>query len=392
MGTISHRGGETARGQRVAIVHDYLNQRGGAERVALELARAWPDAPIYTSLYRQGSTFPEFREREITPSWLDRAPSDQGFRNLFPLYPAAFRGLGVLDHDVVVSSSSGWAHGVRTAPETLHVVYCHTPARWLYRQDEHLGASSHQRRLAAPLLGAMRAWDRRAAARADVYVANSENVRRRIRAVYDRDAVVVPPPVDLDRFTPTPRGERLLVVSRLLPYKRVDAVIRAVNRAGLALDVVGRGPALDALHELAGPTVEFHAELDDAEVTELMESCRALVLPGEEDFGITPVEAQAAGKPVVALGAGGALETVIGGVTGAFFDDHSEESILAAIDVADRLATSPEEIASYTRRFSADAFTDQLTAVIERALDRKRFGRTLTRVRPELQTVAPRAR
>ncbi len=390
MGTNSHRGGESTRGMRVAIVHDYLNQRGGAERVALELARAWPDAPIYTSLYREDSTFPEFKEHDVRASWLDKAPSDQGFRNLFPLYPAAFRGLGVLDADVVVSSSSGWAHGVRTAEEALHVVYCHTPARWLYRQDEHLGASSHQRRLAAPLLGAMRTWDRRAAARADVYVANSENVRRRIRDVYARDAVVVPPPVDVDRFTPKPRGERLLVVSRLLPYKRVDAVIRAANRAGLPLDVVGSGPAYEDLCQLAGRTVEFHRRLEDAEVTELMESCRALMLPGEEDFGITPVEAQAAGKPVVALGAGGALETVIGGVTGAFFDDHSEESILAAIKVADDLTTPPEEIASYTRRFSPDAFNDQLGAVIDRALDRRRFARTLTRVRPELQTAASR--
>jgi glycosyltransferase involved in cell wall biosynthesis len=352
----------------VAVVHDYLNQRGGAERVALELARLWPDAPIYTSLYRPDSTFPELRERDVRVSWLDRAPVDAGFRRLLPLYPAAFRGLGVLDHDVVVSSSSGWAHGVRTAEGTVHVVYCHTPARWLYRPGEHLGASSFQRRLAAPLLGPMRAWDRRAAARADVYVANSENVRRRIVATYGRDAEVVPPPVDVDRFRPRPRGERLLVVSRLLPYKHVDAAIRAADRAGLGLDVVGSGPAYDDLRRLAGPGVAFHPALDDAAVTALMETCRALLLPGEEDFGIAPVEAQAAGKPVVALAAGGALETVVEGVTGVFFRDHDPGAIAAAVRAADALGTPPEEIAWHARRFSREAFAERMRAVVARAL------------------------
>jgi glycosyltransferase involved in cell wall biosynthesis len=354
-----------------AVVHDYLNQRGGAERVALELARTWEAAPIYTSLYRPESTFPEFRAHEIRTSWLDRAPVDDHFRALFPLYPAAFAGLGVLDHDVVVSSSSGWAHGVRTSARALHVVYCHTPARWLYRPEEHLAASSLQKRLSTPLLRPLRAWDRRAAAAADVYVANSENVRRRVRATYGRDCAVVTPPVDVERFTPRPRGERLLVVSRLLPYKRVDAVVRAANRAGLPLDVVGRGPAYPELRALAGPTVAFHDRLDDAQVAELMESCRAFLLPGEEDFGITPVEAQAAGKPVVAYAAGGALETVVEGRTGTFFRRHDEDSILAALRAADALETPPEEIAQHARRFSSQAFRATMRALVERALARR---------------------
>jgi glycosyltransferase involved in cell wall biosynthesis len=351
----------------VAVVHDYLNQRGGAERVALELARMWPVAPIYTSLYRPGSTFPEFAERDVRTSWIDKLPVDRGFRSLFPLYPNAFNDLGPIDADLVVTSSSGWAHGIKVRPDATHVVYCHTPARWLYGHD-HLGATSRQQAIARPLLGAMRRWDSNAARRASLYVANSRNVQGRIRTTYGIDADVVYPPVDLERFTPRERGTRLLVVSRLLDYKRVDAVIRAANQANLPLDIVGSGPSFDELRVLAGPTVVFHRRLEDSAVTALMENCRALVLPGEEDFGITPVEAQAAGKPVVALAAGGALETVEEGVTGAFFHDHSEASILAALAAADALETSPHEIARRAARFSREAFVARMRNVIEHRL------------------------
>jgi glycosyltransferase involved in cell wall biosynthesis len=353
-----------------AVVHDYLNQRGGAERVALELAELWPGTPVYTSLYRRDSTFPEFAGHDVRTSWLDRLPADGQFRSLFPLYPSAFRGFGTLDHDVVISSSSGWAHGVRTAPGSVHVVYCHTPARWLYTPQSYLGASSRQQQLVKPLLRAMRAWDQQAASRATTYVANSENVRRRIHAVYGREAEVVYPPVDTERFTPGPRGERLLVVCRLLPYKRVDAVIRVANRTGLPLDIVGSGPAFRELSELAGPTVTFHRRLDDAEVTELVEGCRALVLPGAEDFGIVPVEAQAAGKPVVAYAEGGALETVEEGATGAFFHDHGEDSIVAAIRAADELSTTPDEIAQAAQQFSRERFRERMAEVIDAARER----------------------
>src|SRR3712207_2463910 len=158
----------------IAIVHDYLNQRGGADRVVLELARMFPGASIYTSLYRPDSTFPEFRDHTVRTSFLDRVPVDRSFRSLFPLYPAAFRSLGTLDHELVLTSSSGWAHGIRTSPGSTHVVYCHTPARWLYAADRYLGASSTQQRLARPLIGALRRWDRAAAASATLYIANSE--------------------------------------------------------------------------------------------------------------------------------------------------------------------------------------------------------------------------
>jgi glycosyltransferase involved in cell wall biosynthesis len=361
---------------KVAIVHDYLNQFGGAERVVLELSRIWRQAPIYTSLYRPESTFPEFLECDVRTSPLDRLPVDRGFRNLFPLYPGAFRSLGALSEDVVLSSSSGWAHWVKTAPESFHAVYCYTPARWLYG-GSYLGASVRQRAL-RPFVALLRAMDRSAARRADLYIAISECVRQRIRHVYSRDAPIVYPPVDVERFRPAPRGERLLVVSRLLPYKRVDVIVAAASKAGIGLDVVGTGPALDDLRCLAGPSVTFHGRLDDEAVTEMMEGCRAFCLPGEEDFGITPVEAHAAGKPVIAFAGGGALETVEDGFSGVFFDRHDVDCVLDALHRCDQLTGDRDAIAQRASRFSAAAFREQMLAVIENAMEARAGPRQLS--------------
>jgi glycosyltransferase involved in cell wall biosynthesis len=349
---------------RIALAHDYLNQRGGAERVALELAATWPDAPLYTSLYRPESTFPGFRRADVRPSFLDRLPVDRRFRNLFPLYPAAFRSLGPIDADLLITSTSGWAHGIRVRPGGRHLVYCHNPARWLYG-EQYLGASSAKQRAIRPLLGPLRGWDAAAARRADLYVANSHSTRERIRRVYGIDALVVPPPVDVACFRATPRGERLLVVSRLLPYKRVDVVVDAATQAGIALDVVGTGPELAALQERAGPTVTFHGRVEDAVVLELMQSCRALCVPGVEDFGITPVEAQAAGKPVIAFAGGGSLETV-DRWSGVFFERHDPDAFLAALRRCDRLDADHELIALRARRFSRAAFRWRMTTVLTR--------------------------
>jgi glycosyltransferase involved in cell wall biosynthesis len=354
----------------VAIVHDYLNQPGGAERVVLAMAGIWPDAPIYTSLYRAESTFPGFDAADVRTSPLDRLPVDRGFRNLFPLYPAAFRSFGKLDQDVVISSSSGWAHSVRTARESFHAVYCYTPARWLYG-GEHLNAARRRRAL-QPFIGAVRVWDRCAARRADLYIAISSEVRRRIHRQYGVDAPVVYPPVDVDRFHPRARGERLLVVSRLLPYKRVDSIVDTATRAGIGLDVVGTGPTLDELRSRAGPTVEFHGRLPDYVVTALMESCRAFCLPGKEDFGITAVEANAAGKPVVAFGAGGVLETIEEGVTGSFFASHNPDDVLDAIRRCDGIDTHPHAMAAAAQRFSEGAFEAGLVGVLRSGLQARR--------------------
>ncbi|HEY5260930.1 MAG TPA: glycosyltransferase [Solirubrobacteraceae bacterium] len=360
----------------MAIVHDYLNQRGGAERVVLELSEIWPQAPIYTSLYRPQSTFPGFERREVRATALDRLPVDRGFRNLFPLYPTAFRMLGEIDADVVLASSSGWAHMARVNPSALHVVYCYTPARWLYRKEHLMLRDTRPLRaaMARPALGPFRRVDRKAALRADQYIAISANVQSRIRSAYGIDAALVPPPVDVDRFHPTPRGERLLVVSRLLPYKHVDLLVRAATRAGVGLDVVGSGPLLPALRQIAGPSVTLHGGVDDDVVVELMQGCRAVCVAAEEDFGLVAVEAQAAGKPVIAYGRGGSLETVEDGITGVFFHERSEASVIAAIAASERLSSSPEMIAERARRFSRAAFRARLEKVLEEALERRTYA------------------
>jgi glycosyltransferase involved in cell wall biosynthesis len=361
----------------VAIVHDYLNQRGGAERVVLEMARLWPEAPIYTSLYRPDSTLAEFRAREIRASILDRLPVDRRFRALLPLYPLAFRSLGTLQQGLVISSSSGWAHGVRTGPATRHVVYCHAPARWIYERDVYLGSTA-RKALFGPVLTGLGRWDRHAARRADAYIANSQNVRDRVREIYGLDAEVVYPPVDTNRFQPTARGRRLLVVSRLLPYKRIDLAIEAASRAGIALDIVGTGPMLGSLRRLAGPEVVFHGAGNDATVGELIQGCWALCVPGAEDFGIVSIEANAAGKPVIAFDARGARETIEEGRTGVLFAEQSVSSLLDAIERADSFDPEPEQIARHARRFSVEAFRRNLTQALERILggdvDQSRAG------------------
>jgi glycosyltransferase involved in cell wall biosynthesis len=341
--------------------------------VVLELSDMWPQAPIYTSLYRAQSTFPEFQGRDVRMTALDRLPVDRGFRNLFPLYPPAFRMLGEIRADIVLSSSSGWAHMARSAPDAFHAVYCYTPARWLYR-DDHLSVGrqrSLQRVLASPMIGTLRHLDRKAARRADLYIGISHAVQRRIKHVYGIDAAMVHPPVDVERFRPTPRGERLLVISRLLPYKRVDLLVRAATQIGIGLDVVGDGPLLPALREIAGPGVTFHGGVDDAAVVELIEGCRGVCVAAEEDFGLVAVEAQAAGKPVIAYGAGGALETVEEGLTGVLFRERNHDSVMAAIEAAERIETAPEVIAQRAQRFSRAAFRSRLTSVLGDALARR---------------------
>lgn len=349
----------------ISIVHDYLNQRGGAERVVLEMARLWPSADIHTSLYRADSTHAGFADRYIHTSWLNRMPVDRRFRALLPLYPLAMRDLGTLDSDIVVSSSSGWAHAVRTRPDSVHVCYCHTPARWLWDGDAYSPAQ-RRRTVLAPLLAGLRRWDLAVARRPTAYVANSERTRRAIERVYGRVATVIPPPVGIERFTPRRRGDRLLVISRLLPYKRVDLVVAAAKRLGVGLDVVGDGPMLNELRDSAGSSIQFHGRVDDDVLSEMLEACRALVLAGVEDFGIVPVEANAAGKPVVAFAAGGVLETQVEGVTASYFDEQTPEALVSALRRVEELPDDPLALRANARRFDRGSFGRALNREVSR--------------------------
>ena len=364
------------RGVPVAIAHDYLTQRGGAERVVLAMSRAFPDAPIYTMLYDEDATFPEFRDRHVIASPLNRIPAlRRDHRRALPLLAAA-ASTKTIHADVTVASSSGWAHGFRTTGKLL--VYCHNPARWLYQADEYLGEGgrrSHRARALAVLSGPLRRWDAAAARRADRYLANSQTVRGRIDATYGIDAPVVPPPPGLDvdgqqsvhpELMDLQHDRFWLVVSRLLPYKNVDKAIDAFrDRPSHRLVVVGAGPERAALVASAPVNVRIVSGVSDDELRWIYAHARGLVAPSREDFGLTPLEANGWGLPVVALREGGYLDTVVEGETGLFFDRSEPGLIASAVDRATAQDWSRDVLVAHARTFGEDRFAARLRAEVE---------------------------
>jgi glycosyltransferase involved in cell wall biosynthesis len=353
----------------VALVHDYLTQRGGAERVVLALAGDHPAAPVFTSLYQPSATFPAFADHDVRPSPLNRVAVLRAHHRLaLPLLAPAFSRLSV-DAEVAVCSSSGWAHGARVAGRKI--VYCHTPARWLYQRDRYLGGAGPA---AAAVLGALtpalRRWDRRAAASADRYVVNSHEVRRRVADLYGIVAEVVPPPVDIDPAAGTEEVEGLspgflLCVSRLLPYKNVEAVCAAFARMPeRQLVVVGAGPLAEAVAASAPPNVTLLGHVSDAELRWLYRESDGLVAASYEDFGLTPLEAAAFGRPTAALRFGGYLDTTVEGETGVFFDEPEPVRIADAVERLCRSSWDTEAIRAHARRFSAQRFLERMDALI----------------------------
>ncbi len=347
----------------VALVHDYLNQRGGAERVFAQIARAWPAAPIYTALYDErvlGDLIPAHRVRR---SYLARAPfANRYFRALAPLYPRAFESFDLSAFDTIVSSTTSWAKGVRVPAGAVHVCYINTVSRFIFASDEYVP------RFARSFLDGLRAWDREAAKRPTRFVANSHNVAERIRAYYDRDSDILHCPVELERFTVgSGKGDYFIVAARLLPYKRIDLAIRAAAIANVPLLIAGSGPAQRSLRERAeGTTTTLLGYVSDARLNELVGNARAAIVPGEEDFGLVPLEAAAAGRPTIAYRAGGALETIVEGETGAFFDEPAAESLAAAIRSFDASRFDARRLREHAERFSPAQFIERLRAIVDR--------------------------
>lgn len=380
---------------KTALVHDYLAQAGGAERVAAALHSMFPMAPLYTSVHDPRATLPIFENADVRTSFLQRGIFSQ--RGLFssrrfhklalPYYPAAFERFDFSGYDLVLSSSSSFAKGVLTPPETCHICYCHTPSRFIWRQQEYLRRSRSSRLtlgLLGPILSSLRAWDVESAQRVDYFVANSYHVARRIRKFYRRDvAAVIYPPVETAKFAPASAsevGDHFLVVSRLLDYKRLDLAVAACNRLRVPLRVVGIGPDLPALRRVAGPTVHFLGRLSDQEVAQELARCRALIFPGEEDFGLTPVECMASGRPVVAYKAGGALETVVEGKTGLFFREQTVDSLAEALTAVGRLSFSPEALRKHALGFDTYVFEARLRCLIEDAMADHRNNNSNARI------------
>jgi len=355
---------------RVAITTDWLNSFGGAERVLQELIQIYPDAPIYTSLYDPSRLPADLRDHDVRTSFLQRIPfARRRHQALFPLMPHAFEQFDFSEFDVVVSTSSACSKGVVTPSSTFNLCYCYTPPRYLWDLYHAHLKGRFGRSLIALAAHRMRLWDRLAADRVDQFVAISHEVSARISKHYRRPSEVIYPPVRVDRFRDLPARDAedyYLVVSRLVPYKRIDLAIAAANRLGRRLVVVGDGPERAALARLAGPTVDLVGWRDDEEITELYSGCRAFLFPGEEDFGIAPVEAQAAGRPVVAFGKGGATETVVHGKTGILFDRQCVEDLADAILTLDRWTIDSRACKRNAERFDASVFRSRLgDAVME---------------------------
>lgn len=358
----------------VAIIHDYLNQYGGAERVLEALHDLHPDAPVYTSLY-DPQAMPEFyRSWDIRTSWMQKLPGwRRHFQKYFLLYPSAFESFDLSDYDLILSSSSAYAKGVIPAPGARHICYCHTPMRFAWRTDDYIkreGFGRLQRAVLPLMLSYVRLWDVATTPRVDQFVANSREVAARIARYYGRTATVIAPPVDLSPYRPPAPGNFYLAGGRLIPYKRLDLVIRAFTALGLPLKVFGDGRDRERLEALAGSNVEFLGQISEEQRRDLFASCKAFIFPGEEDFGITPLEAMSAGRPVIAYAAGGALETVIEGVTGQFFYEQSAAAIAAAVATARVDCYDPAVIRRHAERFSREVFLARMREVINDTMTR----------------------
>jgi glycosyltransferase involved in cell wall biosynthesis len=370
------------------LVHDFLVDLRGAERVFLKMCDIWPTADVFSVIYDERGTEGRFAGREVHTSYLQRLhPSARTFRALLPLYPAAVESLDLSGYELVVSSSSAWAHAVLCDERALHLSYCYNPFRYAWNGRDQALARWRNPVAREFLRGAFRRWrqwDWIAAQRTDRYIAISKTTQARIRAYFGRESEIVYPPVEVERFSPGRVASHYALVSELMEHKQIEIAVRAFNKLRLPLTVVGDGPAFRRLRRIAGPTVSFTGRLPDSAVAEVMQSARALILTSIEEFGIAAVESQAAGRPVIARGAGGALETVLDGVTGRFWSGGPEE-LARAVTEFDETAIDPQACVANAARFDTATFERGMLSAVETAVaDESRAAR------PDPQQLATR--
>lgn len=366
---------------RTVLVHDYLNQYGGAERVLESLVALYPDAPIHTSIYDPDAMPDAYRNWSIKTSFLDSLPAIHAHHQWYlPGYPWVFDRMQIPHCDLVLSSSSAFAKWAQPPPGAVHVCYCHSPARFAWSFEQYCEREQLPKiaRIALnPFMSTLRRMDRTRSRRVDRFVANSTAVRDRIRAFYGRDADVVFPPVDTERFQPAPAGEignYFILISRLVPYKRIDIVVDAFNHLGLPLYIVGGGRDRQALEQRAAPNVRFLGRIDDAEVQRLTARCRAAVFMSEDDFGIAQVEVQAAGRPVIALARGGVLDSVRPDETGVWVHDQSVAALIEAVQRFESLRFDQERLVAHASSFSESRFRREMQQLIDETIERYRAG------------------
>ncbi|NBP55286.1 glycosyltransferase family 4 protein [bacterium] len=358
---------------RVALVHDYLVQYGGAERVLEMLADIFPTAPIYTLIYDSEQLYGAFSDKKIRTSFLQNLPFSKTNHRLFPaLMPLAVEDLDLTAYDLVISSSNSYTKGVITRPDAIHICYCHTPMRYAWddyhRHFQEFNFVAGIRNLLPFAMNYIRLWDKISADRVDYYLANSHNVANRINKYYRMPAQVLYPPVNTEvEFDADSKGEYYLMLGRFLPYKHYDIVLEAFAQNGKTLHLVGSGPDEEKLRKIAQGknNIKLLGRLSDEEAQREFRECRAFIFASEDDFGIVPVEAMAVGKPVIAYGRGGALETVEDGKTGIFFDEQSANSINQAIERFETMDFDANYIHNYAQKFSKDAFKHNFYKFLE---------------------------
>jgi len=364
---------------RVALIHDFLLDLRGAERVFAAICDEWPEADVFTAVYDERGTEGRFAGRHPQTSFLQRVrPTSRTFRPLLPFYPHAVESFDLRGYDTVISSSSAWAHGVLVDPGAVHVCYCHNPFRYAWTEREATLGARHPlvRPVLRVLLNRWRQWDWIAAQRVDRYVANSHLTAARVKRYFGRDSTVLYPPVETGRFRPaTGPGEHYMVLAELMAHKRIDVAVRAFNTLGLPLLVVGDGPELRHLKRLAGPTIGFTGRVSDERVAALLERARALVVTATEEFGIAAVEALAAGRPVIALDEGGVRESVTDGVTGAFFGPCEPEALIEVVRRFDPESVDPAACRAVAERFGAERFRGELARIVDAAIAGERQAR-----------------
>lgn len=360
---------------KVALSHDWLTGMRGGEKCLDLLCQGFPGAPLHALIHKHAGVSDAINAHPIHTSFLQHVPGIfSTYRYFLPVFPLAERLFPPVSADLLISTSHCVAKALRTTPGTKHLCYCFTPMRYAWTfHDEYLGKGSLKQHLARPVLGALRNWDRAVSSRVDRFVAISHHIRKRIEQFYGREADVVYPPVDTEFFTPGAQDAGRdfdLIVSALVPYKRVDLAVRTYARLGFPLKIVGTGTETEALLAVAGPNTEFLGWRSNEDIRELYRACRLLIFPGEEDFGIVPLEAQACGRPVVAYGRGGALETISEGRTGVFFQQQTEVALLAAIEQAAALPWRDAEIRQHAEQFSHQAFIDGVDKSVRACLAR----------------------
>ncbi|GAA0083790.1 glycosyltransferase family 4 protein [Clostridium sp. CTA-7] len=356
---------------KVALIHDWLPFMGGAERVLTNFLELYPNAPIYTTVANRERLDSPLKEADIRVSALQKGKKNiENHRRLFPFMPTAIENFNLNEYDIVLSSSSSVAKGVITNPNTMHISYCHSPMRygWEFSYDyagKMAGGSNLKNKALGYFLSCMRLWDNVSSDRVDYFIANSENVAKRIWKHYRRESVVIHPPVRCSLFQPSDINEEyFLILSRLQEYKRIDVAVEAFNKNGLPLVIIGDGPDREKLEKIANSNIKFLGRQPDDVIKEYYAKCRAFIFPGEEDFGITPLEAQASGRPVIAYAKGGALETVINEITGVFFKEQNEASLNEAIEKFNKISFDKVKIRKHAEEFDESIFKEKIKKYI----------------------------